>query len=408
MKAIINRLVAYTKRQLSLVQFKETYRVSPKDFTRNSPLNFKTTALMILNMIKKSIRVEVMDYFRQDYENIIKIPARQSFTEAREKISYLAFKDFFEKSCELAVYQDEPRTYKGYRLFAADGISFIVGELEKLKEYFGESTTVEGKAMCRIGAVVDIMEESIVNAVVSPFSTGERAIAIGQIRELKDVREALFLFDRGYWSPELVHNIIANGQKFLMRLASNNKNVKLEDENGKIIDIRRYTFILPSGEEEILLTNIPENEVSDDELAVLYSKRWGIETKYLELKTRLDIDVLSGNTSNIVLQDIYSTMYISNLTAFICREADDIIGKRTADNDNKYAQKANRSMCIAALRKRFIRICLMDNPGKQSRALDLLVDDISTEVSYINKSKPRPRNMKSFKNKRKKRRNSYL
>jgi len=408
MKVRIEKLVGYTREQLSLKRFKEKYRVSPGDFTRKSILNFKTTALMTLNMIKKSIRVEVMDYFRQDTESIAKIPARQSFTEAREKISFLAFKDFFDKSCELAAYEGEFKTYKGYRLFAIDGTSFIVGEVEKLKEYFGESTSVKGKAMCRIGAVVDILEESIVNAAVEPFSIGERAIAIGQVRELRDITKALYLFDRGYWSPELVSEIIGNGQKFLMRLASNHKNANLRDEKGNIIDLRRYSFILPSGEEEVLLTNIHEDEMTDDELAALYAKRWGIETKYLELKTRLDIDVLSGNTTNIVLQDIYSTLYISNLTAFICCEADDKIEERTSDKNNKYAQKANRSMCIAALRKRFIRICLIDDPDKQSDALQLLIDDISTEVSYINKSKPRPRNMKSFKNKRKSRRISCL
>jgi len=408
MKVRINKLMTYTKDQLSLMRFKETYRTSQEAFTRKSILNFRTTALMILNMIKKSIRVEVMDYFRQDTESIAKIPARQSFTEAREKISYLAFKDFFDKSCELAAYDGEFRTYKGYRLFAIDGTSFIVGELKKLKDYFGESTAVEGKAMCRIGAVVDILEESIVNAAVLPFSTGERAIAIRQVQELKDITQALYLSDRGYWSPELVREIIGNGQKFIMRLASNHKNANLKDENGNIINLRRYSFILSSGEEEVLLTNISEDEMTDDELAALYAKRWGIETKYLELKTRLDIDVLSGNTTNIVLQDIYSTLYISNLTAFICCEADDKIQERTADKNNKYQQKAKRSMCIAALRERFVRICLIDDPGKQSDALQLLVDDISTEVSYINKSKPRPRNMKSFKNKRKSKRNSYL
>jgi len=41
-----------------------------------------------------------------------KIPTRQAFSQAREKISYLAFKDFFDKSCELAADSKDARLLK--------------------------------------------------------------------------------------------------------------------------------------------------------------------------------------------------------------------------------------------------------------------------------------------------------
>jgi hypothetical protein len=57
--------------------------------------------------------------------------------------------------------------------------------------------------MCGISAVVDVLGNCIVDASVSPFSVGERTLAILQIENLKDVPDALYLFDRGYWSPAL-------------------------------------------------------------------------------------------------------------------------------------------------------------------------------------------------------------
>jgi len=388
-------LINFTMKLLASEQFKFFYKTAPQFFTRQSPLNFRNTALNILKMIKKSIKVELMDCFK-DLDNELEIPTRQAFSQAREKISFLAFKDFFDKSCELAIDGNGARTYKGFRLLAVDGTSFIVGAMSKLCSYFGTSTTVTGQAMCRISGIVDVLGECIANATVSPFSTGERALAVEQIKALHHVSNALFLFDRGYWSPQLVSAIIKNGQKFVMRLASNTGNAVIKDESGNTLNLRQHSFVLSSGIVETLLTNLSEDEMSDAELEALYAKRWGIETKYLELKERLQIEKFSQESVNAVLQDIYSTLYISNLAAFVCMEADDIIAAKTAGKDNKYQQKANRSVCIAALRDRFVKICISD-PDKAEAALRKLYKDISKEVTYIKKSKPRPRKKSNYK-----------
>ena len=243
--------------------------------------------------------------------------------------------------------------------------------------------------MCRISGVVDVLNDCIVNAKVAPFETGERALAKQQIDELKEVTNALYLFDRGYWSPEIVGKIHDNGQKFLMRVASNVGNPDLG------IPLRRVSLILPNGETEVLLTNL--FEVPDEELAWLYARRWGAETKYLELKDRLEIDNLSGKSANTVLQDIYATLYMSNLIAFMCFKADDIIQQRTAGKENQYPQKANRSYGIAALREQFVSILSIENPLLRSNKLDRFIEDLSRHVVYIGKSKARPRDKRKIK-----------
>jgi hypothetical protein len=355
-------------------------------------------------MVKKSIQVELMDCFDEmdkTREVSTKIPSRQAFTKSRNKISYTAFKDFFDKSCELIVNDPEPKLYKGYRIYAVDGTSFVVGDLVKLSGFFGTSTTVPDKAMCRISGIVDILDDHIVNACVSPFNVGERALAIEQVEELKSLTNALFLFDRGYWSVELTAKIIGNGQRFLMRLPSNVGKSGMHDDDGVYREFRRVSFLLPSGDTQVLISNIPETEMSDDELIALYTKRWGIETKYLELKSRLQIDRFSGDSVNIVLQDIYSTLYISNLVAFICDDADELIIAKTADKGNLYEQKANRAVCISALRKRFVRIFFTDNRNNTDFLFERLCLDISKCVSYIGKSKPKPRDSKRIQHARK-------
>jgi hypothetical protein len=392
MKNFANVLLNYTRDSLTSLLFLYEHRTSPTHFTRSSPLNFTNTTLLVLNLVKKAVKVELMKYFMNI--DIAKTPSRQAFAEAREKVSYLAFKDLFDKSCELTEGNEGARLFNGYRLFAIDGTSFVVGQLEKLNSYFGKSTSVKDKAMCRIGGIVDVLNDCIVRATVSPFSVGERALAIEQVGQLKHISNALYLLDRGYWSPDLVSSIIKNNHKFVMRLASGSGRAIAKDEHGNNYNLRRHSFELPGGVTETLLTNIPEHEVSDDELARLYAKRWGIETKYLELKDRLQINKFSGETTNIVLQDIYSALYISNLTAFICFEADEII--KEEPSNSKYERKAKRSVCIAALRERFVKLCLLNDPNKRAATLEKLVNDIRSDVTYVGKSKSRPRIKKKF------------
>ena len=81
------------------------FKTAMQHFTRKSPLGFANTALCTLRMVKKSAKVELMDYFRQ-LDTEILTPSRQAFAEAREKISFRLFEDLFVKTCELVQCND--------------------------------------------------------------------------------------------------------------------------------------------------------------------------------------------------------------------------------------------------------------------------------------------------------------
>ena len=75
--------------------------------------------------------------------------------------------------------------------------------------------------------------------------------------------------------------------------------------------LRAIRFMLDSGEEELLITNIDEKRVQTHEFKALYFKRWGIETKFDELKNKLQLQKFTGDTPLSVEQDFYATMYLS-------------------------------------------------------------------------------------------------
>ena len=52
------------------------------------------------------------------------------------------------------------------------------------------------------------------------------------------------------------------------------------------IDLRIVTITLKNGKTETLLTNLPQEIMTIDDLEYIYGKRWGIETNYNTLKNR--------------------------------------------------------------------------------------------------------------------------
>lgn len=98
-------------------------------------------------------------------------------------------------------------------------------------------------------------------------------------------------------------------------------------ELGKI-SLRLVRVRLENGDYEILATNLPCEVFPTAEIGELYHMRWGIETAYETLKSRLQPENFTGTKEQLLLQDIYSTIYVSNL-------AEDIIHDVEAELDEK-------------------------------------------------------------------------
>ncbi len=60
-------------------------------------------------------------------------------------------------------------------------------------------------------------------------------------------------------------------------------------QDGRTLQIRVIKVALSSGEMETLLTNLSEKHLPAAEAGELYFKRWGIETAYDTLKSKLQL-----------------------------------------------------------------------------------------------------------------------
>ena len=127
-------------------------------------------------------------------------------------------------------------------------------------------------------------------------------------------------------------------------------------ENTEDIKIRVIAVPLESGETEYLATNIFDENFTVEMFKELYFLRWPIESKYYELKYRINLEEFNGATSLAIRQEFFINLLISNLAALIKNAADDEIDAN-ANPRNKYRYQANRTFIIGRL-KRIIPKCL--------------------------------------------------
>lgn len=374
-------------------------------FTRAGKMNFKNIILFMLNFVKKSIQLE-LDLFCKNINEKEPSMTKQAYSEARQKISPTAFIKMANAIISWFYGDDDFRRYKGYRLSAIDGCVLELNNSERLRSTFGYVENQSKKlARALSSGIYDIENDMMITSKIAKYKTSERDLAIELIEQLKTLglKNDLILFDRGYPSAKLIAYLEKNNIKYLMRVSSfflkavNEAKkedqiiiVKIDNEN---IRVRVVKFLLDSGEEETLITNLIEEDLSIKDFKELYFKRWGIEVKYNELKNRLQIENFTGDTPIAVEQDFYATIYLSNMIAIAKAEANQKIEKKNKGKNLKYEYKVNSNILIGRLKDSLVLMFLEDNERKRSKMLNKIMKEISRSVIPIRLGRSNPRNM---------------
>lgn len=205
------------------------------------------------------------------------------------------------------------------------------------------------------------------------------------------MKNDLILFDRGYPATALILKLENAGIKYVMRTSTGflkvvkeakepDQIIEIPDGNQGFLKIRIVKFLLDSGVEETLITNLFDQEFDIQELKELYFKRWGVETKYNELKNRLQLENFTGDSPIAVEQDFYASMYLCNMIALAKADANASIEENHKETTLKYEYKVNTNILIGKLRESFIVILLEKNNRKRSKMLDKLMKEIARNV----------------------------
>ena len=372
-------------------EFLKKSREKPEYFTRKRTMPFPLLVLFMLNMIKSSIQTSLNSFFKElGAENLHM--KQQSFSEARQKIKWNALRELFMLIVDY-IYKGYYDIWQGYRLLAIDGTKIQLPNDPNLKLNFGTLGQNNTAATAQASALYDVLNNVIVDAQIAPLRSGERKLALMHLATLckrPSFDKECVIFDRGYASFEIIEILKKHGISFVMRVKkkfnSDIDNLNLGDHKAVLskqghadICVRALKFSLESGEIECLITDILENNAED--FKAIYFMRWPIETKYNEIKNKLEIENFSGRTINAIRQDFFTTMFMSNIVSIACWEAQADVDKAREEKENKYEYQVNVNEAIGTLKDDFILALLEPNAHKRCKKVKKIIFLLSKSVS---------------------------
>lgn len=159
------------------------------------------------------------------------------------------------------------------------------------------------------------------------------------------------------------------------------------------VKLRFVRVRLSSGEERVLITDLPYDMFDSGEIAHLYTMRWGIETVYDDLKNKLEIENFTGTKENIIFQDIYATILLSNIINDIMSETALLINQNL-----KHDMQLNRSFAIGVLKVGLLDVFLEKSHKKREAIVVALKEEILTQILPIRPGRRyyRPNNLVSI------------
>ncbi|AFZ28409.1 transposase family protein (plasmid) [Cylindrospermum stagnale PCC 7417] len=158
---------------------------------------------------------------------------------------------------------------------------------------------------------------SVVGGIVIHFGQGhDSKHGDKTIEEIPE--NAVGIMDRGFSSLSRIGELLKTENRYFVLRIKNNMNLEIL-ENGKClvgtgenkVEVRVVDFCsLENKSEYRLVTNLNEDEFSNQEIGEIYRQRWGIETLWKFLKMHLKLDKLMTKNENGIRIQIYSCLIV--------------------------------------------------------------------------------------------------
>jgi len=338
-----------------------------------------------------SISGELLEYF--DYR--VDVATASAFAQQREKISSSAlpflFRNFTDSTSNI-------KTYRGYRLLAADGSSIdICTNPDDSETYFPSKPYRKSFNQLHLNVLYDLCSKLYTNVLIQPKRK------INEIRALTDIIDAsnyrnntIIIADRGYESYNVFAHIEQKGCKYAIRVRDVNSptsmlksmilpetsefdveiglnltrkqtnEVKANSELYKIMypsnifdylkpkssmiypmSFRVVRFAIDDDKYETIITNLDKSEFTPPDIKKLYAMRWGIETSFRELKYSIGLAHLHAKKREFIEQEIFARIIMYNFCEMIISQV--IIRQKST----KHAYQANFTLAMKVCKSFF-------------------------------------------------------
>ena len=371
------RALETSRKLINYEEFKRRHCRNDKDFTRTRSLPFSLVLILILRNSVKSLQLmvnEVMNWLDND-------PVTASaYSQARYKFKHTAFIELNQKAVVDTVYEDDGyKKFLGFRILAVDGSKIRLPDNDDIREEFGTIAYTNGKDSIAEGehpyalasVLYDVLNRVTLTAELARSDAYEVDLAVKHLAHTR--AKDLITMDRNYPSYRMIAELQRHDRDFVIRCSAASFKAARKMLNGEGPDSQIVTLMpcdkqaplmrqlelppsitvrfvrvkLDTGEWEVLVTSlVDEEKYSTKEFKELYYLRWGVETFYGLIKTRLELENFTGIGAEAVRQDFFSTLYLSGMETILTEPAQNELDQK----ETQHPQIVNRAVSFNAIK----------------------------------------------------------
>ena len=334
------------------------------DFSRKRKLNFQSLIHFFICMEAGTIRHELLKYFAYASGTL----SNSAFHQQRNKLLPETFPFLFR------MFNDHYPFFlykKKYQLLACDGSSFTFTRNPKDQDsYFAPNgKTTNGYNQVHVVALFDLLSKRYCDTIVQPIRKKNEFQALADMIDRYYIPDAvpIFIADRGFHSLNVFAHAIEHHAYFLIRakdvnmrrLLGNNLpeeesfdvqinriltrsqskkkrlHPELEDQYRFIcqdvtfdyiehgsekeypISLRILRFKISDDGYENIITNLPTEDFSAEEIKELYRLRWNLETSFRELKHTIGAVNFHSKKREYIEMEVWARLILYNFCSII-------------------------------------------------------------------------------------------
>jgi hypothetical protein len=386
------------------------------NFTRNRILSFKVVVIMLMMKGGKSLQLSLNTLIPK-LGLSSRTVSRVAYSKARYKLKYTFFISLNQETVVKAMYEDgDYQAWKNLRILAVDGSKVMLPTNDETVKEFGvlhydNGARATGEHSYAVASVLyDVLNHVAIDAVLAPAHSYEVDLAAGHLEHTK-VGD-LVIYDRGYCSYRMMAMAARARGDFLIRVPKGRFPVATAMLSGTgpddvtvtltapdsftkdtgnqglplMLTVRFVRVTLDNGEYEVLVTSLlDQDRFPRADFKALYYLRWGVETFYGILKTRLGLENFSGYSPEAIRQDFHVAVLLTGIESILTEDAEE----QLAGQLGGYPKKVNKAVSFNSIKDRVFELFMSNAP--QDEVLEELTELFTTTPTLVRKDRKTPR-----------------
>ena len=381
--------------------FKERHRSEARYFSRVRILTLRVVIMMILRKGMKSLQLALNEVLGK-----LSLPlvSKSAYSQARQHLKHTAFIELNREGIVKVYYEEgEEERFWGMRVLGIDGSNVILPDNKAIYEAFGKIRRTSGKkgkkgegyySYAQASVLYDVLNKIAIDSLFAESSAYEVDLAEQHLAYTQE--GDLLVCDRNYASYRWLATLVHHQRGFVIRCQRNSfkpvqamfagegadsQIVTLSVPPGKVKEIRQRRLpnkikvrlirvTLSDGSYEVLVTNLlDEKAYPTADFSHLYQLRWGVETFYQRLKTRLTLENFSGYSVEAVKQDFFAAVFLTGLETILTQDAQAQLRQRSATTRHTY--QVNNAVAFNAIKNHAFELLFADID------IDVLLDKLT-------------------------------